>query len=325
MGPWYVATKVPESVYAIPPSCPIYPVTQVYVYETYPDSVIVGYLPGYVGCYVGGPTIVYGTGYYYPGWVGATYFAWPCTWGFHAHYDFFASNWSFGLGFAWGAHPGWFGHNHGWNNGGWWGPGGFHGKHRDLADFGPAHHGLQVDHDRPGNAPLHASLYSRPENPARAAEMRHNPLATVHARTSASVPNDVFADRNGRVLQRTDQGWRERESDRWKAIADEPRRTDAPPMMPRPGAEAPREGPLPGGTAPREMPPVNAPPREMPPANAPPPSQRENPPQREGSPRAAEVERPRMNASERENSWAGRARGAQRASPSRGQQRPGGR
>jgi hypothetical protein len=61
LGPWSVCTSVPEDVNTIPPSCPVYNVKYVYVYDYTPEVVYVGYTPGYVGCYVHGGTVVYGT------------------------------------------------------------------------------------------------------------------------------------------------------------------------------------------------------------------------------------------------------------------------
>jgi hypothetical protein len=62
-GPWSVADEVPDDIYEIPPSVPVYNVTYVHVYHSTPSVVYVGYYPGYVGSYVYGGTIVYGTGY----------------------------------------------------------------------------------------------------------------------------------------------------------------------------------------------------------------------------------------------------------------------
>lgn len=51
-GPWAVATSVPQEIYTIPPSCPVYNVTYVKVYSTTPTTVVVGYTGGYSGQYV---------------------------------------------------------------------------------------------------------------------------------------------------------------------------------------------------------------------------------------------------------------------------------
>ncbi len=64
-GPWVVCVSVPQEIYTIPPSCPVYNVKYVYVYDYTPTVVYVGYTPGYTGCYVYGATVVYGTGHVY--------------------------------------------------------------------------------------------------------------------------------------------------------------------------------------------------------------------------------------------------------------------
>jgi hypothetical protein len=61
-GPWHVADAIPASVYAIPPASPVYYVTYVHIYSSTPDTVIVGYTPGYLGVVVNSSgTVVYGT------------------------------------------------------------------------------------------------------------------------------------------------------------------------------------------------------------------------------------------------------------------------
>jgi len=73
-GPWKVATTIPDEVQKIPPEDPSYNVKYVYIYDVQPDVVYMGYLPGYMGCYVYGPTIIYGTGFPYPCWYGPYYY-----------------------------------------------------------------------------------------------------------------------------------------------------------------------------------------------------------------------------------------------------------
>ncbi len=58
MGPWEICVAVPQAIYTIPPSCPIYNVKYVYVYNSTPEVVYVGYTPGYTGCYVYGGTVI---------------------------------------------------------------------------------------------------------------------------------------------------------------------------------------------------------------------------------------------------------------------------
>src|ERR1700722_2815438 len=125
-GPWTVATERPAEVDAIPPTSPLYNTKYVYVYDVTPDYVYMGYTPGYLNAYVYGPTVVYGTGFYYNPWYNGFYYPRPWTWGFNVCYNPFAG-WTlvygfgggwfhFGLGYGWGG--GWGG----WGGGGWWGP-----------------------------------------------------------------------------------------------------------------------------------------------------------------------------------------------------------
>ncbi len=66
-GPWIVSTYVPAVIYTIPATHPKYNVTYVYVYDSTPDTVIVGYTSGYSGTYVATTgVIMFGLGY----WIG---------------------------------------------------------------------------------------------------------------------------------------------------------------------------------------------------------------------------------------------------------------
>jgi hypothetical protein len=94
-GPWTVAKAVPDEIYKIPPSSPIYNVTYVRVYNTEPDAVWFGYTMGYLGAYLAWDTFVYGTGWAYPaywdfGWAGGGYWPYyprPLTYGVGAFYN----------------------------------------------------------------------------------------------------------------------------------------------------------------------------------------------------------------------------------------------
>ena len=73
LGPWVVATSVPAVIYSIPASSPLHYVTYVQIYNATPQVVVVGYTPGYLGTVVApGGVVVYGTGYTYTAYVGAT-------------------------------------------------------------------------------------------------------------------------------------------------------------------------------------------------------------------------------------------------------------
>jgi hypothetical protein len=117
-GPWQVAATVPPVIYTIPPSCPIYYATGVYVYGATPEVVYVGYTPAYLGtCVAPDGVVVFGTGYAYPPYIGPT--AWygpPATYGFGA---------GFTAGLVTGAALG-FAADSAWHCGPWWGP--YHGN-----------------------------------------------------------------------------------------------------------------------------------------------------------------------------------------------------
>jgi hypothetical protein len=102
-GPWHVADTVPASIYAIPPASPVYYVTYVHVYSSTPDTVVVGYTPGYLGVVVNSSgTVVYGTGYVYQPYVGAVYYGYPATYGYGAGFAL-GTTVGFAFGFAIGA------------------------------------------------------------------------------------------------------------------------------------------------------------------------------------------------------------------------------
>ncbi len=65
-GPWTLCDNVPQSIYDIPASCPVYSCTYVEVTGSTTDSVSFGFTPGYIGTYMQDGTPVYGTGYAYP-------------------------------------------------------------------------------------------------------------------------------------------------------------------------------------------------------------------------------------------------------------------
>jgi len=126
VGPWTVCVARPTAVALIPPRYPVYYMKYVDIYDVTPDYVYMGYTPGYLNAYVYGPTVVYGTGYYYRPWYGRYYYPRPYTWGFGIRYNPWFG-WGFGVGFGYD----WFNVSIGfgsaypwgyWGCGGWWGP-----------------------------------------------------------------------------------------------------------------------------------------------------------------------------------------------------------
>ncbi len=129
VGPWAVATSVPPAIYSIPPSSSLHYVTYVKVYRSTPDVVYVGYTPGYYGTVVSSTTstVVYGTGWYYPPYVGSYWYGAPYTYGVGV-----ASTWSSGTGWSITIGVGYtYGYPYYYP---WWGPWGYYG----ACCWGPA-------------------------------------------------------------------------------------------------------------------------------------------------------------------------------------------
>ena len=71
-GPWEVASTIPKEIYEIPPSSPSHNVTYVTVVEDKSDDdwVTFAAVAGYTGMMVAWGCAVWGTGWYYPPYVG---------------------------------------------------------------------------------------------------------------------------------------------------------------------------------------------------------------------------------------------------------------
>jgi hypothetical protein len=121
VGPWVVAASVPAAIYSIPPSSSLHYVTYVKVYRSTPDVVYVGYTPGYYGTVVSSTTstVVYGTGWYYPPYIGSYWYGAPYTYGVGV-----ASTWSSGTGWSITIGVGYtYGYPYYYP---WWGPWGYY-------------------------------------------------------------------------------------------------------------------------------------------------------------------------------------------------------
>ena len=91
-GPWSPAREVPEAIYTIPATDPAYNVTFVRV-DAFDDStgrVAYSSSGGYYGRYYTGSSVVYGTGWYHPGYYSrSAYWRYPYAygyWGPHGYY-----------------------------------------------------------------------------------------------------------------------------------------------------------------------------------------------------------------------------------------------
>jgi len=216
-GKWQAATEVPDEIYTIPPESPMYYVTFVKVYGYNEDEVNVGYTSGYTGTYVYNTTVVYGTGWYYPGWYGRYYYPRPATWGFHVRYNPW-TGWSFGLSYSNGPFTFTIGRG-GWYRGGWWGPGRYRGYRRGYR------HGYRRGYRAGARAGYRSgqrqsarnNLYRSQNNQARGTQVRTDKMDRKNRATTAeNRQNNVFADRDGNVHRKTDQGWQQRSGNNWE-------------------------------------------------------------------------------------------------------------
>ncbi len=238
-GPWDVAESRPDAVDSIPSESPVYNVKYVYIYETTPEVVYVGYTPGYTGSYVYHTTIVYGTGWYYRPWV-SPYYYYPrqATWGFHVSYNPW-TGWGFGLSWGWGPfrigfHSGgyWHRHHH-WHHPhyGRWGAGGYRPR--------PVHYGNNnininnININNPKVSVRDNNLYRDKGQAAKVRDTRDTPMNRDSRERIASrdnnvardrtanlsgsdKKNNVFTDKQGNVYRNTDNGWQKRDSGGWK-------------------------------------------------------------------------------------------------------------
>jgi hypothetical protein len=226
-GPWTVSTVVPESIQEIPPESPVYNVKYVYIYDSTPEVVYVGYTPGYVHSYSYMGCVYYGTGFYYRPWYGAYYYPRPVTYGYSVHWNPY-TGWGFSFGFSYG----WM--TFGWGSPyrGWWGPSGYrHGYHYGYRHG--YHHGYRAGY-RAGYHAGQRSAYNRPtpyssrpmpsnnvytnraQGVRKTGNHQYNPrtgdrvATTDRARPStrpANTPNNVYTDRNGNVYRKDGDNW----------------------------------------------------------------------------------------------------------------------
>ena len=208
-GPWAVSTVRPDELNEVPPGCPVYNAKFVDIYDITPDYVYVGYTPGYLNSFVFGPTVVYGTGFYYSPWIGRYYYPRPWSWGFNMLYN----PW-YGWGFGFAYNLGWFNFDLDWDGwwGGWWGPGAYypfawgwgfghwpHGFYGGGYAFPHSWHMYahnNIYHGRPGVVDRNGFARGGEDRPGAGFRRGESP---------------AFSDRRGNVFQRDDHGqWQNR-------------------------------------------------------------------------------------------------------------------
>ncbi|WP_210161016.1 SH3 domain-containing protein [Microvirga lotononidis] len=225
-GPWQLAREVPDAIYAIPPSSPVYNVTYVRVYDTEPNAVWYGYTMGYLFGFLAWGTYVYGTGWGYPGywynWPGygyPIYYPRPTTWGLGAYYNPVRGMYG-RYGYAYGPYRGIAGVR-AWNPvtgtygraGAAWGPrgsAGFVGAYNPRTDSGAfAAGGRNVYGAWKSAGVKRGSEWARVtarENAAGGSSLRWN-TSNGQGFVREGRRGDIYAGRDGNVYRNTGEGW----------------------------------------------------------------------------------------------------------------------
>jgi hypothetical protein len=220
-GPWAVAAEVPEEIYTIPPSSPVYYATFARVYDSDTNSVEVGYTPGYTGAYEDDGTSVYGTGYDYEPWCGSYYYGWGWSWG----YSYVYVPW-----YGWWTWRPWWNEGNGlraavidnvydrWQSGVGVTP---HDRIAGAADQAaqwrgysgyPALYGRFSGATRPmAMTPPAETIalnpYSRPQTRTHAGDIPRGAQLLTAVRQSPGGGRDLYALPDGNVYQRRNDGW----------------------------------------------------------------------------------------------------------------------
>jgi hypothetical protein len=201
-GPFIVSDTRPEEVDNIPSTSPVNNVKYVYIYDSTPEVVYVGYTPGYYGSYVYGGVVVYGTGYYYYPWYGAYYYPRPVTYGFGVHYNPY-TGWGFSVGMSvgwmtvsvhrsyWGAAGYHHGYRHGYHNG-------YHNGYRRGYAAGHA----RGKYNGSNNIYKNRANGVRNTGGANRSQVQNRPST----RAATGKANNLYADRNGNINQRDKNG-----------------------------------------------------------------------------------------------------------------------
>jgi len=247
-GPWSVSDAAPAAFQQIPPENPCYNTKFVYVYDSTPDVVYVGYTPGYLGWYAWDGTVVWGTGSRYAGWSGGVWYPRSATWGVSVGYNAWSGRWYEGLALrtgVWSIGVGAFGDGN--FGGAWWGPGGYRRWRHEGADSNrPVAYGRTFDRgDAQGVRRRPIDVYDGARNRARNAPDRlasrpvsrppARPLPPVASGPVRSRDDDTFADRDGQIYRRgRDGAWQVRAGKAWK-----PAPSATPTPSPRAAATSP--------------------------------------------------------------------------------------
>lgn len=189
---WVVATKVPVAIYSIPSNHPKHNVTYVYIYQTSPTTVQVGYTSGYTGSYIAGGLLMFGLGWW-------AMDEWHDHYHHHHHHHYPHAYW---YGYGCGAH-------YSWHGGGYYRAG-----YRYYGPHGGAGGGA-IYNPHTGGYARGAYRYGR--NGMAGAVVGYNPWTdTAAGRVRASTP---YGSWGRSVAVRDDEWMRTGHRSNWKGTA----------------------------------------------------------------------------------------------------------
>jgi hypothetical protein len=208
-GPWVVADKIPQDqIKSIPPSAPVYNVTQVEIFASTPEVVYVGYYPGYMGSYPVYGVPVYGTGWYYPPPLVPVYYPHPVTYGMSVSYNPWTGwgvgfTWSMGfmaVGIGFGGYPPY--------HGGFYPPYGYRPPYyHPYPPGGYRPPGGAYPGGRPRPTPYGDNAYNGAGNRGRVAGQPSTlPAQGATGARPSQQPNNVYSARNGDVYRKNASG-----------------------------------------------------------------------------------------------------------------------
>ncbi len=186
-GPWKATPDVPEAIYDIPPSDPLYPVTYLHVADgAAGDEARFSYTEGYNGMYTIGRRAVRGTGYRYRPWIGyppggPVYWGYPFTYG---------GPWGY-----WGVPPYWAGY----------------APMQTLEVDGPTR-----SLGGPGDVPEQDPATARRGYDYTTIDQQR----AVRAAGADRAAQDLYAAPDGAVYRRGEDGWSRHEDGEWDTMGE---------------------------------------------------------------------------------------------------------
>jgi uncharacterized protein YraI len=237
-GPFAVATAVPDEIYTIPASSPVYNATYVRVYSTEPDAVWYGYTMGYLGAYLAWDALVYGTGWHYADYWDTNwhdgywpYYPRPVTYGVAAFYN--PARGTFGrYGYAYGPYRG-IAAGAGYNprtgtyvrGAAVYGPAGDRGfvaAYNPRTDTGAIARGGTNVYGSWGSASVrHGTDWARASGGSTAAGGQGARWRTSdgnHGFVAQGQGGDIYAGRDGNVYRHDDGQWQKRTDGDWSPV-----------------------------------------------------------------------------------------------------------